>query len=438
MQLTDVPESVLLLGSALIREPQPNPFSDLEPWAVVSFPRFEFAKRDVKRAGETIAGDLVWNNETEPKIREAFSIANSWRDSHIFPMVSIRHGVIYYMGANRIAGTTVARLKRMQAIRRKLNRLPGGLNQIQDLGGCRAIVADVSDVSALVNVLRERSRHDIHHEKDYIKSPKPDGYRSHHMIFSFRGKDGSQIYDGRRVELQVRTRLQHSWATAVEAVGLFRGEYLKGNQGSEDWLRLFGLMSAEFAEAEGCEPSPDMPNHSVRVSEIKQLEKKLGALNNLDKLAYTVRFTDISVPPSSKPTYYIIRYNNATNEVDVETYFAPKEAALTYDSVEFLDKQTDKENVVLVEADKLESLKAAYPNYFGDVQLFRAQLRHITRGEGVKVYKIKPQQTVNPRPGENPDITWLRRRHRWNEGDVIGRNEKSRFKNSSRRPYHGQ
>jgi hypothetical protein len=33
-------------------------------------------------------------------------------------------------------------------------------------------------------------------------------------------------------------------------VGLFRGEELKSGKGSSEWLRLFAIMSAEFAEAE--------------------------------------------------------------------------------------------------------------------------------------------------------------------------------------------
>ena len=77
-------------------------------------------------------------------------------------------------------------------------------------------------------------------------------------MFSFCGRDADTvIYNGKRIELQVRTRLQHSWATAVEAVGLFRGEELKNHKGSEEWLRLFKLLSAEFAEAERC------PHHVI-------------------------------------------------------------------------------------------------------------------------------------------------------------------------------
>jgi hypothetical protein len=59
------------------------------------------------------------------------------------------------------------------------------------------------------------------------------------MVYKFRGSGEEAVYNGRRVEVQVRTQLQHSWATAVEAVGLFRREDLKAGRGDLDWLRLF-------------------------------------------------------------------------------------------------------------------------------------------------------------------------------------------------------
>jgi Region found in RelA / SpoT proteins len=178
--------------------------------AVSEFPTFEYGKREVMRAGEMIAGELPWNEQSAPDIKKAFMIANRWRDSHAYPMKSVRLSLMAFMRLNGIKGITVARLKRMQAIRKKLRR-PNSrftLNQLQDLGGCRVIVDSVADVGALVEILRKRIRHEIRHEDDYVITPKPDGYRSHHIILSYCGRDGAERYTGRRVEVQVRTRLQ--------------------------------------------------------------------------------------------------------------------------------------------------------------------------------------------------------------------------------------
>lgn len=382
---------------------------------VQDFPRFDFDLNDVKQAGKAIAGDLPWTEDSAPDVLRAFQIANNWRDAHAYPMRSIRLSVAWYMRALQIEGVTAARLKRMQAIRRKLRRLPLGLNKLQDLGGCRAILPTIEDVSLLVDVLKNRTRHHLRSERNYITNPKDDGYRSHHLMFDYRGKGDAKAFDNRRVEVQIRTRMQHSWATAVEAVGLMRREDLKGHKGSEKWLRLFKLMSAEFALAENCTEPAGLPSQRQRIIEIKSLDKELNATSMLTKISYAVRWTDEAVQPSSKPTYYLIRFNNATQQVEIDVTFAPKWAVAQYDQAELSDNKSGIEasNIVLVEADKVENLKDAYPNYFGDVQLFKWQLSNIVKGKGVQEYVVKPQDTVAPRPRENPDTAWLRRRIRW-------------------------
>lgn len=381
--------------------------------SVADFPIVRYTLADVERAGTVIAGQ----HPLSPQTMEAFQIANNWREAHAYPMRSIRYQIIWYLRELKIEGVTGARLKRMQAIRRKLVRLSRlGLDDLQDLGGCRAIVPTIDDATRLVIALRERSRHYLHAEQEYIKRPKRDGYRSHHLMFHFRGKGTTKIHDDRRIEIQVRTRLQHSWATAVEAVGLFRNEELKSNVGNPDWLRLFLLMSAEFAVAERCPVPPDVPDHRARVREIGELNRKLQATQTLDNLSSAVKWTDDSVKPRSKPTYYLIRYDNATNQVTVEPYFAPTAAMMSYEKAEEADNQSgnDTANIVLVEADKLENMKQAYPNYFGDVQMFRMQLANITSGVGARQYVVRPQESVRPRPKENPNFIWLKRgRSRW-------------------------
>jgi hypothetical protein len=387
----------------------------LDIGSVREFPRFGYSMKDVRRAGEVIAGELPWTDENQPEIRDAFQVANNWRDVHAYPMRSVRLQLAWYMRHCHIDGVTAARLKRMQAIRRKLRRLNMTMNQLQDLGGCRAILPSIADVHNLVGVLRERSRHTVRAENNYISEPKKDGYRSHHLMFSYVGKGDATFFDGRRVEVQIRTRLQHSWATAVEAVGLLRREDLKGNQGNPKWLRLFKLMSAEFAVAEGCPEPPDVPSQIARVAEIKALDIELGAIKTLDEISYAVRWTDEAVHPNFQPTYYLIEFDNVTREVSIIPSSAPLWAVEAYGTAESGDNRTgvDSKNIVLVEADKIENLKNAYPNYFGDVQLFKMQLKNIVKGKGAKEYIVKPQETVVPRPRENPDTGWLKRRIRW-------------------------
>lgn len=393
-------------------------FDDESEWAeselllddVSQFPRFEYSNSDVKRAGKVIASDMPWTDESAPGIRKAFHIANSWRDSHALPMRCLRASVIHYLRACGIQGLTAARLKRMQAIRRKLRRIELNLNQLQDLGGCRAILSTIDDVHALVGTLRGKIRHELWAEDDYIAQPKADGYRSHHLRFKFVGRNHQHVYDGRRIELQVRTRLQHSWATAVEAVGLFRGEELKNHQGSFEWLRLFLLMAGEFAETEACALPPGCPQKSIRRQEIKELEKALGAVNVLESVSHGVRGTDLPLISGYRPKYYLIRYDHATRTVHVEPQDRPLNAAASYDQAEDADNKSGvpTQNVVLVEVDKIENLKAAYPNYFGDVEMFKSTLRNITLGLDARQYSVTPRQPAPRRQPPNAiSPSWL-------------------------------
>ena len=74
-------------------------------------------------------------------------------------------------------------------------------------------------------------------------------------IYRYKNKLASD-YDTLRIELQIRTKLQHIWATAVESMGTFLGQALKSRQGDQEWLDFFAATSSAFAYKEGCVPIP--------------------------------------------------------------------------------------------------------------------------------------------------------------------------------------
>lgn len=388
---------------------------------MAEFPRFIYSKGDVKRAGKALARtDLLWDEQGDnAEIREAFGIAYSWRDSHAYPMRSMRYELMFVIRALDIPYVTAARLKRMSSIRKKLRKLNADLSRIQDLGGCRAILPSMGSVQQVIEAYKEKSRHHLLREYNYIASPKPDGYRSYHLVFAFRGKSASEIFEGRHIEVQVRTRVQHSWATAVEAVGLIRNEDLKGGIGNSDWLRLFRLMSAELALAEDCPIDPDLPPHSDRIVEIKQLNERLEALDVLENSRQAFRYiSQYSVNLGFPPKHFMIEYNNASREVRVYPFANAISATEALDRAENsdLENSINAINRVLVEVDKVGSLRAAYPNYFGDVELFSKMLFAVTQGKPLQEYILPPQPVV-VRERERADPSWLygRRRRRWRE-----------------------
>ena len=378
------------------------------------FPRFKFSMKEVLRAGEALAGSVPWNNreEAEEAVR-VFQIAHNWRDSHAYPMRVVRYELQAQLRKQKlpVAGATGARLKRMPSIRRKLATIPGNLNQMNDLAGCRVILPTMPDVEIFLQGFAIATASEVFRQYPYIQHMKQDGYRSHHMVLKFNGVGDASVYLGRRVEVQIRTELQHSWATAVEAVGLYRREDLKAGKGSPDWLRLFRLMSEEFAVEEACEtPSNE------RLQEITDLEKKLDAVETLERLSQAFAYSEsVLFDPRDKPDYFQIEYDRTAGKVHVRPFFGPIDATMSYDAAELRNAEsgTGEKKIVLVEVDEIENLRSAYPNYFGDVQNFKTRLRSAA-GSSEELDRSVPVQERVPQKKERVyDLSWLRGYKKW-------------------------
>jgi putative GTP pyrophosphokinase len=134
------------------------------------------------------------------------------------------------------------RLKRRPTIIDKLAREPSmQLTTMQDIGGCRAVLADIDEIKRVQRRWTQTS-HRVTRVYDYLATPKPSGYRGVHVIVT---------YDGFQIEVQLRTRLQHAWGTAIERVGPEIGADLKSGDGPDEVLRLFRDFGDLLAETEG-------------------------------------------------------------------------------------------------------------------------------------------------------------------------------------------
>ncbi|WP_440682475.1 RelA/SpoT domain-containing protein [Cysteiniphilum halobium] len=134
------------------------------------------------------------------------------------------------------------RLKRTPSIIAKLQRYPKmQLSRMQDIGGCRCVLATKEQVLALAKKLTKKAMIEV---KNYYDKPKESGYRSLHLSYKYNPtKEENAKYKGLTVEVQLRTKIQHAWATAVETVGLFNREMLKASKGSQKWLEFFARVS---------------------------------------------------------------------------------------------------------------------------------------------------------------------------------------------------
>ena len=339
----------------------------------------EHSRGAVDRAGAT----LIAPSASAQERREAIAVMNNWRAAHALPLNAIQMNLRNYARAASEEAFVAQRLKRRESIEAKLSRGPNmRLSQMQDVGGCRAVVPSSGDVGEVFfRFAHSRAKHDLIRADDYLAQPRDSGYRGIHLVYRYRtASERNQPYDGLRVEVQLRSQLQHAWATAVETVGLFSRQALKSNEGEEAWLRLFALMGSEVAATEGTPLVPGTPSSDrERRRELKALAQDVDAVNrllayggSLHELEGAVRngraeyfhlVLDLALPES--PSLFWNEYSATEGE----------EAARAYGEVESATVHLPHIDTVLVRVASVEALRRAYPNYFADTHTFVEELR---------------------------------------------------------------
>lgn len=278
------------------------------------------------------------------------------------------------------------RLKRLTSIEYKLDLNPQmGLGGMQDIGGYRAVVKDVNDLKTLYSLLNnQRSKHRLIRTSNYIVEPKPSGYRSIHFVYEYSSKE--ERFNNLKLELQIRTKLQHNWATAVETVGLITNTSLKSSQGSDSWLEFFKVVSSLFAIKEKL---PTLVEHKeIAMADLMircyHLCEELNVIKTLR--AITVTIDKMTTETKHANHYYLINIDFVTLRVNVQVYSKAQLPNATDKYIE-LEKSIDdsKNAVVLVSAVNMRALKKAYPSYFLDTSEFiqaleRIQRNYINRG----------------------------------------------------------
>lgn len=110
------------------------------------------------------------------------------------------------------------RLKRTTSIIEKMRRknIPFSLENIEkyinDVAGVRVICSYVDDIYSIAKALVKQDDVVLIEKKDYIARPKPNGYRSLHLIISVPVYFAEQRKD-MKVEVQIRTIAMDSWAS---------------------------------------------------------------------------------------------------------------------------------------------------------------------------------------------------------------------------------
>jgi len=349
----------------------------------------QISKGKIDRAGDILISD----KSSEEEKNEATEILDNWRAIHSYPMHVFKVRLKDKATSVDPKALTAQRLKRVPAIINKLKRRYNGrpptmkLSQIQDIGGCRAVLSNVSQARKLYEdyYLKGDLRHKRVGIKDYIQNPKKDGYRSIHIVYKYHSdKKGKKEYNGLLVEIQIRSKLQHLWATAIETVDFFTRQAIKSNEGQEEWMEFFRLVSSAFARMENSPPVPNTPtDDQILYSLIKQKEAELNVIKVMSGWTKAMRIFEEQVKSKSKikAQYFLLELDVLNERMHLTAYPKTQEekAIADYSEAEKRNKGKRDYDVVLVGVDNITELKRAYPNYFVDSREFLEYLQKIIK-----------------------------------------------------------
>ncbi len=351
-----------------------------------------YSNGEVNRAGKIVScPEESYRTLSEEVLSKAWKFFFHWRDIHGYPLASVTR-TLKQRATNIDSGAIVAqRLKRSTSIISKLMRSEEeqermALSRMQDIAGCRAVLSSIDQVYELKRYYERYAERypDRGPEliatatKDYIWKTKPDtGYRGVHFVMKYRTeKESAKHLSGLRVEIQIRSRLQHAWAMAVETASAKTKQALKSGRGREPWRHFFRLMGTVIALKEDMPivPATDEADvyHQVRVlsRELKVISLFTGMQNALHVLGGVEH-------PESKDDFYLLELDSRNGSVRYDV-FSPNEfaeAAGQYASLERRTENNEDIHVVLVNVGDFRSLRLAYPSYFLDATEFIELIR---------------------------------------------------------------
>lgn len=353
----------------------------------MSFPIPRHSRSQINRVGDI----LVRGATSAKELNSAIDVLTHWRACHGYPVNTFQATLRKRLSQVDKSALVAQRLKRSASIVAKLKRFDGmKLARMQDIGGLRAVVKNISAVKKILALYEDDGRlaHDLLCVDDYIAKPKVDGYRGVHVVFRYKN-ESAPAYDGLRLELQIRTRLQHAWATAVETMGTFLGQALKMQQGEPQWLHFFELTASAFAYMER---SPLIPGHhlmdkAMTFWAVADIEAQLNVLQKLRGFALAANAITTTGKKSSG--YHLVILDSLNKQVFVRPYsFTELDQAMNdYAAAEKRAIHGEKIEAVLVSAGPIESLKRAYPNYFLDTHEFIRIVQRII--DGLRAPKAK-------------------------------------------------
>ena len=334
-----------------------------------------YSRNKLNHVGDDLIG-------TDPfKRNDALDLVQQWRETHLPVLQNLNSQIAGLLSASHADPTLSSmRIKRMTSIEAKLrNNLAKGmkLGGMQDIGGIRYVFPDTVRLEEAKRALDGFAPEGftLRRRYDYVAEPKESGYRSIHYVYQYHSDDPK--YDSLSVELQIRTRLQHAWAMAVETASLISNTTLKADIDNEaEWRGFFKLVSALFAREEGKPVHARYAGYTQKMlcDEFFEYENK-KLIEQLKALRVTVA-SDLA---TDEKGYCVLTIDFVRRIVHAHVYGVDdyERAAEVFGKVE--SAINEDEAALMVAIEKVREIKEAYPSYFLDTKSFLDYLEDFDR-----------------------------------------------------------
>jgi len=332
----------------------------------------KYSKSTVRKAGIVLKQKDISDDERD----DAMFVLSNYRASHKAPLLYVT-SILFDESILVDRDVIVAkRFKRTPSIVKKLTNFSSmDLDRMQDIAGCRAIFSNKKKLEKVRRVLVKKNMN--FRIKNYIDKPKKDGYRGVHLICTCDNPKSSYKFF---VEIQLRTKIQHSWATAIEIVDLLTNQQLKSNQQlktgivKDEWLDFFKIIADSFEKLDNNEKiSFDLLKQSIKLIKKMKIHEKFSAFAQSLKFIESQNY-EIDIG------YNLILIDLKEEKIEVESYHKHDfdKAVKNYLDAEREASMSKNLVTALVSTESITNLKDAYPNYFADSAYF---LEHISQLE---------------------------------------------------------
>jgi ppGpp synthetase/RelA/SpoT-type nucleotidyltranferase len=325
----------------------------------------KITKAKIDKAGVAFAKDEF---KTVEDLVELEYVFNEFRKAHLQPLTETTLELQQWLTEYKTKYYIAQRLKRKPQIIRKLNRLSVRLTQLQDIGGCRIIVERNADVDRILKFLQEKLAAQKNISVDRITDYRElgrdiTGYRAVHVLMT---------RHGRKLELQIRSRIQHYWAESIERTSVIYGYHLKEQEGDVAVIGYFKALSDAFYEIEaGREPSAQQ---RLEVDRLRAISEEVISASDKGRVLDSYVNEDIIKTLTEKESRSKSGINNWIIVFDWNTGAfvswdivgrSPDEAVDAYVKYERNFPVERNYEVVLIGSSEVATVRKTHSHYFG-------------------------------------------------------------------------